>query len=230
MSTIADFVVPLDEFVLSHTLRELPGIDVEVERVVSHLEDELTPYFRVVGERVDGIESMLADDPTVADVRCLEKVDDERFYRATWRENVETLASALRESEATIMHANTIDDGDGGKAWELRMLFADREDLSAFHDRCGDDLPLRLASVYDRSNPATYGEFEITPDQRDTLVAALDAGYFDVPRSVTVEDLADRFGISSQAVSQRLRRGHANLIRNTLVAHDRQRPDVSLDK
>lgn len=45
---------------------------------------------------------------------------------------------------------------------------------------------------------------------------ASERGYFDVPRVVTVDELADDLGVSTTSVSERLRRGIDNLVDNTL--------------
>lgn len=64
---------------------------------------------------------------------------------------------------------------------------------------------------------AQYG---LTPKQRETLVTALELGYFDVPQRSTMEDVAEEVGVSQQAVSKRLRHGHSNLITSALtVSH-----------
>ncbi|MFC7027483.1 helix-turn-helix domain-containing protein [Halomicroarcula sp. GCM10025710] len=46
--------------------------------------------------------------------------------------------------------------------------------------------------------------------------AGLRAGFFDEPRTATLEDVAAELGISRQAVANRLRRGHRALIREML--------------
>jgi hypothetical protein len=46
---------------------------------------------------------------------------------------------------------------------------------------------------------------------------AYEQGYFEVPRSVTVTELADHFGISDNAFSQRLRRGLSALVFETMI-------------
>lgn len=46
---------------------------------------------------------------------------------------------------------------------------------------------------------------------------ALERGYFSVPRDAQIGDLADELGVSTNAVSQRLRRAMENLTRNTLA-------------
>lgn len=43
-------------------------------------------------------------------------------------------------------------------------------------------------------------------------------GYFHVPRETTVDELGEELGVSSQSVSERLRRAHHNLIDGALPA------------
>ena len=46
---------------------------------------------------------------------------------------------------------------------------------------------------------------------------AFEAGYYDIPRDATLEDIADELEISRQALANRLRRGYRNLIGTTLM-------------
>lgn len=213
MSVIADFSIPAEEFVLSQTLNELPDIQIEVERVVAHTEESVTPYFRVSSDDFDAFERALDDDPSVGDIMMLEEVEDERFYRANWVMNVESMAYVLDGGEPTIMEA-TGKDG----AWELRLLFPDRQKLSDFDGHCKSrELSFELLRTFNPDNPGTFGEYEVTDDQRDALVIAVNDGYFAVPRETTTEEIGEQLDISAQAVSVRLRRGQANLLKNTLV-------------
>jgi len=59
--------------------------------------------------------------------------------------------------------------------------------------------------IPDRSVP-------ITDPQLEAVTAALECGYYEVPRGVTLIELADRLGCSHQALSQRLRHAHQNII------------------
>ena len=95
------------------------------------------------------------------------------------------------------------------------MLFGDRECVSTFHEYCSDSRNIDLLRVFDRANPATYGEFGLAEAQRN----ALEAGYFEVPMEAQLDDIAAALDISPQATSQRLRRGHTALLRNTLETH-----------
>ena len=67
------------------------------------------------------------------------------------------------------------------------------------------DRPSRLPGGY---NPLD----ELTPVQRETVEAALELGYFDIPRGVSMEELAAELDITPNAVSERLRRAERTLL------------------
>ncbi|GAA5059049.1 helix-turn-helix domain-containing protein [Haladaptatus pallidirubidus] len=58
---------------------------------------------------------------------------------------------------------------------------------------------------------------QLTAAQRDALVAAVEHGYYRIPRDIALEDLADSLGISRQAASERLRRGIEQLVTTVLI-------------
>ncbi|MFC7142999.1 helix-turn-helix domain-containing protein [Halosimplex aquaticum] len=60
------------------------------------------------------------------------------------------------------------------------------------------------------------GGFHLTDEQFTTVKAALDRGYYKVPREATLEELANELDVSHQALSERLRRGHRTLIENVI--------------
>ncbi|MXR42456.1 transcriptional regulator [Halobaculum sp. WSA2] len=57
------------------------------------------------------------------------------------------------------------------------------------------------------------GRFGLTPPQVEALRAAVEAGYFDVPRTTDSATVADGLGISKSAFLERLRRAEATLYR-----------------
>lgn len=56
----------------------------------------------------------------------------------------------------------------------------------------------------------------LTPTQRRTLERAVEMGYYDPNREITQAELADDLGISTSALSQRLRRAEATVMRQLL--------------
>ena len=221
MTVIGDFAFPGEHFVLRGTI-DTPEIDIEIERLVAHIDEGLTPYFRISAVDFDPVEQALAEDPTVTDLEQLEAVAKERFYRAHWHEGSHGLMTVLEKTEGAVLSA-TFHDGH----WEVRVIFSDRGDLSDFFEQCRDELDfdIDLIRVFDRSNPATYGEYGLTQKQRDALLIALEAGYYTIPKQGQISDVAAELGVSPQAVSQRLRRACANLITNTIGTHDTDKDD-----
>ena len=59
---------------------------------------------------------------------------------------------------------------------------------------------------------------DVTGKQREALMVAIDAGYYDTPREADLDTLADRLGISKSAVSQRLKAVESKLA-HKLVDH-----------
>lgn len=212
MSIIGDFAFPGERFVLSEMI-DLPTVDIEIERLVAHAGEGLTPYFRIAADDFNTVERRLADDPTVEDLDRLDAFDGERFYRAHWVSGSEELMAALKETEGAIMEA-TFHERD----WEVRLLFADRDDLTTFFERCRDEFgfDIDLVRVFDRSDPEAYDEYGLTAPQRDALTIALEKGYFEVPKQCTITEIAEEIDVSPQAISQRLRRGYGTLVRNAI--------------
>ena len=49
---------------------------------------------------------------------------------------------------------------------------------------------------------------------------AFEAGYYNIPRSISAEELATDLGISHQALSARFRRAHSQLVESELVINE----------
>ncbi|MGM0590036.1 MAG: helix-turn-helix domain-containing protein [Halobacteriota archaeon] len=89
--------------------------------------------------------------------------------------------------------------------------------LSSTHDFCEDHgLAFDIESIRELDGEPA-GRYGLTSDQYDALVTAFERGFFQVPREVTLEDLAGELDISHQALSERLRRGTDALVEDTLV-------------
>lgn len=56
----------------------------------------------------------------------------------------------------------------------------------------------------------------LTDTERETLVAAAEAGYFETPRGASLDDLAEEFDVSKTAASMNLRRAERKLVEATI--------------
>ena len=57
----------------------------------------------------------------------------------------------------------------------------------------------------------------LTEPQEELLRSAVREGYFEIPREVTLVDLADIHGISDKETSQQLRRGLEAIVRDATL-------------
>lgn len=213
MSVIGEFTVPTEEFALAETLTAVPEMIVEIERVVAHSDDRVMPFFWIFGGNYDEFETAIQADPSVQNVTRLDDLDGGTLYRAEWTQNIETIIYAYTKIGATILEAIGRED-----AWELRMRFDDDGLLSDFQDYClENDIAFTLNRLYHPSQPMAGGQFGLSQKQRIALITALEHGYFNVPRKITMGELAKTLDISQQSLSKRLRRAHRNLITNVLT-------------
>lgn len=211
-ATIAEVELAADEFALADTFTQLDDVEFEVERFVAHDSDHVMPFVWATGDDGDAIRATLEADPTVDNLRLLASLDGEWLYQMDWIDKIETLIRILVEEEGTVLDAF----GDGS-TWQLRVLFPERDALSRTYDYCMDTgFAIEIRSIY-QLNEGRAGRFGLTEDQQETLVTAFEKGYFDVPRALTLTDLADEIGISHQALSERLRRGQRSVLENTVI-------------
>lgn len=203
------------DYPILHEARSaVPEMTLELGTVHTAFEGE-RPAIRLqilaYGGDFAAFEAALARDETVADFTCRIEGDDRRFYR------IEYTQDAMRASpypvwtglDGHVLEAKTIDAG-----WTVQMRFPDREAVSryrAWHEDRGfrfDLKKLSTNSIYSTD----AGPSKLTDKQRETLLLAYDLGYYEVPSTTELAELARELGISDSAVAQRLKRGMASLI------------------
>ncbi|WP_336364835.1 helix-turn-helix domain-containing protein [Halalkalicoccus salilacus] len=214
MATIIEFSLPTEEFALEETLDTHPGAHIEIERVVANSPDQITPYVWVRTDDFDAFEATLEDDPTVEEVVMFSETGEERSYQMTWTGAIDFIVPILTEYSGTITHADGSADG-----WELRVVFPDREALSRANQAAEESgFRFDIKTIYGSEDDRGV-QYELTETQRNTLVAAFEAGYFTVPRETPLSELAEQLEASHQSVSEQLRRATHNLVESTLITH-----------
>ncbi len=212
MSTITEVEFPASEFALRDTLAAVPGLELDVLRVAAHGEDRVLPHMWARADSFDALDDALREDSSVDGFDVLDDLGEERLYRMNWVGQIRVIVHVLLEEDATVLDAHGEDDH-----WRFRILFPDRDALSATYDFAREaGLSFDVRNIYELDQ-TRHGFFGLTEEQHETLLMALDAGYYEVPRKATADDLADGLDISHQAVSERLRRGHGSLVKNALA-------------
>ncbi|AUV81648.1 helix-turn-helix domain-containing protein [Salinigranum rubrum] len=215
----------IDTDVLSHALQRTPEMSVVVDTLDASDAIPLRNLFWASGGDFDRFEAALAEDPTIATFELLAEENDARLYRVQYAGGVPEVEAyrALVDLDGAVLHAEN--DGQG---WFVRMRFPNREAIASFRERCWEaDFDIHIRAVYDREQEAPEHRFGLTAAQYETLLTALRSGYFSIPRGASLQDVADELDISSQAASERLRRGMKGLVNTTLAdARDRNRAET----
>lgn len=197
---------------LKDTFERTPEMVVSPEE--AYLEGETTHYvFWAEGGDFDAFETALDADPTVTDPRTLADMGARGLYRASSTERSETAVSVWRDLDLVLLNAEGSRDG-----WTFRMGVPDRETLAEFRDLHRDHgQPFEVQRIYQASESLADDTTTLTDPQREALVAAYEAGHFDLPQRASQADVAARVGISPQALSERLQRGIRTLVEESVI-------------
>lgn len=150
-------------------------------------------------------------DPTVRNPLLVDCTGTRDVYRVELTDETVTLSGMVADQGGRIREAK------GTKtAWVLQLRFPSRDALVAFNDECKrNDVSVQVTHL--RSTEC--GErplLGLTEKQQELLTVAYEEGYFEVPRGISQDELAERLGVSKSAISQRLRRAMTELCATSL--------------
>ena len=210
---ITEFTTPVSTFAIGRALGEDPDLVVELERIVP-TDESMIPFFWVWGDDLTGFESRLAAEPGVETDGPLAETERGRLYRIEWGNEMSELIRGLFDQEFTLLSGDAT-----AERWRFEIRFDDGASASAFKRYLTENgVPHELTRVQglaDLDPPTGSG---LTEKQRDALIEAYDAGYFQEPRAVTTGELADRLDIAPSSASGLLKRATGRLVESTLVA------------
>lgn len=213
MSVIVEFTIPSDAFQLGQVLSGPPKMSLELERIVP-TGDMLMPFVWASGDDHAAFEEKVRAHPVVKELDVLDKVGDSGLYRIEWQDEPTDLIEAISAADAVVLQTRGNDD------WLFRLRFPDHEKLSKFHNFVLErQLPVHIDRTYTLTEATEHGHrFQLTAEQREALVLALERGYFETPSDVSLDELAEELGITRQALSKRIRRGNAKVLRAVLLS------------
>ncbi|GAB3034391.1 helix-turn-helix domain-containing protein [Natronobiforma cellulositropha] len=204
MTTVVELEIPADRLGFAQTFDRLGSFEFQIAGMIG----DAPPLVWVSGASRNAIRSALEADPTVEVLACLTETGDERWlFRLEFAASVKLFEQLVSANDGAILDAS----GRSGR-WTLELLFHDHAALSEAHTLLRQyDFTTEVTRVTPFGDPSE-GHKALTSTQYETIVAAHELGYFDVPRRVTLEELAAELDISHQALSERLRRSHAALV------------------
>ncbi len=209
MSVIAEFRVRSPKLVLWHAQQECPDVKFEVLQEVGT--DPQRPYMFILVDAADpsSFETAMAADPTVEELECYAEFEAEVLFRFRVSEATDVVMYPLWVE----LGADQLESHWSDGWWYARKRFPDRDTVATYRERCEElGVEFELERVYTDERSAEAAGGPLTEEQREALVTAYEAGYFSVPREASMAEVADELGVSSQAVSERLRRAHQRLV------------------
>jgi predicted DNA binding protein len=215
MSVIVEITIPSAAFELGRILRVEGGTQITLETMVP-LGGRPTPFVRVRNDQRETFERSVREHSAVNEITLVNTHGDETLYALDWEPSEKSLLRAILNLDAVLLDATGNAD-----TWALELRFPSHDALSAFQDHYIDeDIQVSIERIYNPTKPDAGPWYGLTPPQRETLAHAVESGYYSLPREMSTKELADGFDISDQAVTERLRRGIATLVSNTLLIGD----------
>ncbi|MFC6717270.1 helix-turn-helix domain-containing protein [Natrialbaceae archaeon GCM10025810] len=211
MTSIADIEIPAAETGLGEVFEAAPSMNVEVEQVIASNGRGLW----LSGPSQSEIETALAEAPAIEEHTSISRGDDRWLYDVEFGRDVVDVFDLVLDERGTVLRA-TASEG----TWYLRIRFAERDSVSTLYDRLREnDITPTIVRLFDLTEDV-HSRCGLTTRQYETLVAAIDHGYFEIPREISMQELSDELGISHQALSERLRRAYRALVTTELDVAD----------
>lgn len=192
-----------------------PDVEVEMEHLAATDTVPLRTFFWARGGDLDTFEDGLDEDPGVRDPELVTETEDSRLYRVNHPDDLPAVDAyrAAVELDAVVRSVTGTSDGI-----EVEMRFPDRDTLSEWREKIRDrGLSMEIRAIYEQDEVPPERHHGLSEQQREALVVAGEQGYFSIPRETSLAGLAEELGVSSQAASERLRRGMDKLVDETLV-------------
>ena len=200
---------------LRPTLRDVSGSEVVIEQLDAGEDVPLRSVCWLARESPEEFETALGDDPTVDEAVQLVRTEYGCQYQLTYTNSYPGTAvySAALDADGAFISGRA-----NAQGWSLQYRFADRDSLATFRQAAADaDLDLSVAAIHEPESAPHAKQYGISQPQREILRLAAEEGYFEVPRDASLADLADELDVSSQAASERLRRGLDSLVGESLL-------------
>lgn len=219
MGLVAEFDILCVRLPLVSVAKAVPATSLVLQLQFNH--GQRPPFVvTATGGSWDELEEAMADAVDVTEYTLIGQAGETRRYKATpalsfeeqLGDAIDDLSGleALARADAIVDRSHVTPHG-----WRQTGWFADRTAFDVFRTFWQAEGGFRLHRLTrdGRSEPAGDG---LTDRQTEALRTAYEMGYFDVPRGASLETVAAELGISSSAVSERLRRAQTQLIEETV--------------
>jgi predicted DNA binding protein len=186
-------------------LRRLTAdVDTPVPIEIEEIQDGFVTFVLRAGPHADAFEAEL----DVADhVRHVQRLDSDNLLVTKPSCGA---YSAIYRNHGTLRRSNTV----SGRQREYNVLVFRREDLRAIIDDLEEFGTVTLGKL---KRFRAGSDSPLTDRQREVATEALARGYYDWPRKITNERLAEELGISRATLHEHLRKAECTLLSSALT-------------
>ncbi|WP_049900402.1 helix-turn-helix domain-containing protein [Natrinema sp. J7-1] len=207
MTSIADIEIPADGTGTGELFEAVPSLTCEMERVIASSGHGLW----LSGPSQPEIESALDEASAIGTYSLISSDEDRWLYDIKFEPDTVDPFEFTLEENGTVLSASA-----SNGTWLLSVRVVDRESVSSLYDRLDDNgVTPTIVRLFDLAEES-HSQCGLTARQYETLVAAIDHGYFEIPREVSMQELSEELDISHQALSERLRRAYRALVTSEL--------------
>lgn len=207
MVITANVYVEHPDLALTRTITSLPDVDIGVVSDAGTDPEHRGSFFWFEARDYETVESALAADHTVEAFSVIVETETRRTYRITYAADALLLSPTIIDCGGLTIDARSHDSG-----WLLELQLQHNETLHELSEFASEkDLLFDVVEIQQGSETDLTSELGLTEPQMEALVCAYANGYYDEPRTISLEELGSILGISQTAVSGRLRRGGARL-------------------
>jgi predicted DNA binding protein len=170
-------------------------------------------FYRVTSSDLRRFEAGLRTDHTIGEFERVRDTGDGRaIYSVEYSDEATVLSPVVSTASGVIL-----DMENEGSAWLLTIWMPERTNLAHLWEYArqhGIEIELLRVNEYASLGTTDAG---LTDSQREALLVAVERGYFEEPRNVTLGEVAAELDISQPAASGLLRRGIKRLIVSSLL-------------
>lgn len=181
-------------------------------RILSAFADDAAgvALVEMVGPDLDSVLAKMESFDAVTDLEVLQRGDGRVLVQ--FETSLPLLLRPVQDSGIPLELPFEIIDGEA--VWELT---ASRDRLSALGEQLDAfGIPYAVDHVREDVAPGRV----LTERQRDLVQAAIDHGYYDTPRTCSLTELADEFGLAVSTSSEILHRAEGRVMKRFMAAAD----------
>lgn len=205
---------------LTATFNRLPDLNATVVREASTHPGQSVYVLQFEYDGPTEIRPVLEDDPSVRDVEPMPGFERQKMWTVGFASDAKLINPKVTSEDGFVLDARSSNADERPRGWHEHWLLPDRKALHNVWQYARDEgfefevIEFRNQS---RTDPEYPGATAPTEQQRETLVAAYEQGYYAEPRETSLEELAESLDLSPTAVGGRLLRGMKALVAMTIV-------------